>query len=79
MYIPDTTMSFVIENSKLDSEIPEVINPTYIYKKGDTVTYSDILDASLVYKFEVTGITHELVQGLINTDQIVVIYMKHVE
>lgn len=78
MYIPDTVMAFVIKDSPLESELPPVINPAYIYEVGDLINFSDVLNEELRFQFKVTKVAHELEQSLINTDQTIVIYLQPV-
>jgi hypothetical protein len=75
MQLPDTIMTFKIKDSEL--EIPDIVGPNYVYKVGDKLTYSDILDEDAQeYEFKVTKVGHFLQQTYINTDQFVIIHLE---
>jgi hypothetical protein len=58
--------------------IPDIINPVYIYKVGDTFTFHDIL-LETVKKFEVTDIKQELENMSIVAEQRIVVYIKEIK
>lgn len=80
MYIPDSTMTFVIEDSQENDavfNIPDVLQPAYIYNVGDKIQYVDILDEEhVISMFSVTRVKHEIQQAFISSDQIIVVYLE---
>jgi hypothetical protein len=77
-YSSENTIYFEVIDS--DTKIPEIINPSHIYKVGDIITYYKLLDEqeTVVKKFEVTDVKNELNFWGLVTDQRFIIYLKEI-
>ena len=75
---PTHSMRFECED---ENALPEVRNPSYIYKVGDKITMEDMYaeeGKSLIGKFEVIDIEHKLFSSF-DGDQEAVVFLKRLK
>lgn len=80
MFIPDSKMVFVVDKIKEGDDvvnIPDVLQPAYIYNVGDEIQYSDVLDEDhIIHLFKVSMVKHEVEQSFISSEQTIVVYLE---
>ena len=79
------THKIVFESNNSKIELPEIIDPAYIYKIGDTIRYFDMWSETIegnkkpiAVEFVVTDIRHEL-SKYVSGDQTIVVYVERAQ
>jgi hypothetical protein len=75
----DHRIEFVVDDG---TEIPPVLDPSYIYKEGEVIKFYDVLTSSetknVLGTFKVNDVVYEL-HDVATSEQVIIIYLSRIE